>query len=903
MLRFKTLVTAALLLLVLAAGVGPLHAQDQPEVILQLAVPGYMEEMFENGVLAQFEAEHPGIRVELVTSGGSAMAINMGSSAGRGDIEDILDEREEYASSADVLTVSSSDLLPEITRAGYFLDLMPLINNDPDLNSADFYTAVWQAFQWDAGFWALPVAADPILLFYDKAAFDAAGLPYPDTWQTIEDVELAIRTLTELNPDGTVASLGFMNMGIGTELLLLSLLEQAVYEESILPSVPRFNSPDLEAVLTTWAQMQMDGLFEPPVVSDDQDAATFLNAPLRLERSAFSGGMPDETEPKLPALLPGGGAGLDVSGFAISSGSQYPEEAYELVKFLNANSQVAGSFIGGTPARRNLTASAEDSGFVFNGGVSSPELAALLPTALEQAFPTSESRFSEYLTQAVDYMVENNVDAATALLAMEEKALARLEAASARGDTTQITVQTPLPSANLAPGEIALKFGISSMMPSLPNQDQWDSFAADFAERDPEVGAVQLKSGFFDSLEDMVEDYDCFFATSNIIPTADLGLLRSLDPLLATDQSFDPNDMVNGVMQQVQRDGQVWALPVMIQPLVMRYNAELFAQAGVTPPVNGWSVEEFEYALQALAAVSGEEEPFIPRTFSNTHLLMLIAAYGGLPLDYRTNPVTINFTDPNTVAAIQRVLDLAKNNYMDYSNLASSGNVVVFSINEENSTPLYTETLSDIGGVSGGGMIVSAVSSSGDGDDVKIPQNVDPIAPFPQGSTYTAMSYDLSAAYISANTAYTEACYRFISELAQRTDLITGMPARHSIINSPELAAAQTPEKVTFYQTMDVLMQNSNSVIIPAGFNFDPSTIGNTLLAFWLNRTFDRYVNEDVDLAAELAEAEMFTKDFQNCTGALAPYDPNSDEFQSYFQQFRDCAVQVDPSTAEYFAP
>jgi hypothetical protein len=44
--------------------------------------------------------------------------------------------------------------------------------------------------------------------------------------------------------------------------------------------------------------------------------------------------------------------------------------------------------------------------------------------------------------------------------------------------------------------------------------------------------------------------------------------------------------------------------------------------------------------------------------------MMLIAAYGGLPIDYRTTPATLNFTDPATISAIQQVLDLAKNGYI-----------------------------------------------------------------------------------------------------------------------------------------------------------------------------------------------------------------------------------------------
>ncbi len=59
--------------------------------------------------------------------------------------------------------------------------------------------------------------------------------------------------------------------------------------------------------------------------------------------------------------------------------------------------------------------------------------------------------------------------------------------------------------------------------------------------------------------------------------------------------------------------------------------------------------------------------PFQPNDPSGSYLLMLIAAFGGLPIDYRTDPPTINFTDAATVDAIRQVLDLAKDGYIAYT--------------------------------------------------------------------------------------------------------------------------------------------------------------------------------------------------------------------------------------------
>ncbi len=68
---------ALVVMSLLLVAANPLHAQES-EIVLQLAVPGYMEDLFNQGLLGQFEAEHPGVRVELVTSGGAGMVVSVG---------------------------------------------------------------------------------------------------------------------------------------------------------------------------------------------------------------------------------------------------------------------------------------------------------------------------------------------------------------------------------------------------------------------------------------------------------------------------------------------------------------------------------------------------------------------------------------------------------------------------------------------------------------------------------------------------------------------------------------------------------------------------------------------------------------------------------------------------------
>lgn len=323
---------------------------------------------------------------------------------------------------------------------------------------------------------------------------------------------------------------------------------------------------------------------------------------------------------------------------------------------------------------------------------------------------------------------------------------------------------------------------------------------------------------------------------------------------------------------------------MVIQPEVLRYNSDLFKQAGVPIPENGWTIDAFTDALKRLKDTYPDKAPFVPRGIGSDYMLSLIAAFGGLPLDYRTTPVTINFTDSATVEAIRQVLDLAKDGYLEYSALARStgGNVAVFAIaNSEDATAISTHSLSALNL-----FVVEEIAGN----------NPYRLVTYPQGSQYTAVSYNIGTAYISAKAQNPEACYRWLSVLSRHPELFSAMPARRSLINDPAVTANQTPDTIALYNQIDSLLSQSNVIALPSGLGGSPE---DSLVQNWLNRAFDRYVNEDANLEDELAQAEMFARDFQQCAAAIPPLDPASEQDpRAYFQQYMDCVTQVDPSMA-----
>ncbi|NJO83789.1 MAG: hypothetical protein HC828_13980, partial [Blastochloris sp.] len=136
---------------------------------------------------------------------------------------------------------------------------------------------------------------------------------------------------------------------------------------------------------------------------------------------------------------------------------------------------------------------------------------------------------------------------------------------------------------------------------------------------------------------------------------------------------------------------------------------------------------------------------------SNITLLMLIAAYGGLPFDYRSSPPELNLTAAETVDATRQVLELVERDLiiLDDSLLGSTSRIYVdpIGIYQQFPSTEYTATT------------------------------------FPVGSMYNPVSYNLHTLYINAQTAYPEACYEWMTHLLQNAYLFPGISLNDPDIN------------------------------------------------------------------------------------------------------------------------
>src|SRR5437764_1179527 len=245
-----------LLLVIIALVISPLtfnavHAQSS-KILLSVAIPGSLTDTF-GKVISDFETQYPNVSVQVVSYSPTMPSAALGL-----DVQ--LAAASQYVSSADILYVDSGRISVEVTRAGYFLDLAPLVGGDKTLNTDDFYPPVWSAFQWDKGVWALPAATDTITLAYKASAFDSAGIAYPSDKWTISDFDSAIRKLAVKDSSGTVITPGLSAAPSSLALLFRALANENFYDPNSVPNPPQFQIGALPDILNTWANLDADGL-------------------------------------------------------------------------------------------------------------------------------------------------------------------------------------------------------------------------------------------------------------------------------------------------------------------------------------------------------------------------------------------------------------------------------------------------------------------------------------------------------------------------------------------------------------------------------------------------------------------------------------------------------------------
>lgn len=293
-------------------------------------------------LVEDFEADNPGISVELVQTTGDTVANRTAVALDSGDVPDVITE--------------SIGRVRTYADKGQLADVSDLFGEDAPAD--DFAPGLVDAVTFDGGTYAMPYRWASNALIYNPELFEAAGIDGPPT--TWEEFEADAKKLTK----GDVVGTAWPMQGDPSDLTL-RFLEFAVSDgASITAGVPELTEESSQAAIDVIGGSIRDGWASSSSFELDNTAIRELFFQGRV--AMYPGGVFDVDDAKeqgLPvasAVLPGPGA--DSAGTALGVGwahlipaeSDHIDGAKALVAFL-AESQSMVDLTMTFPARISAT--------------------------------------------------------------------------------------------------------------------------------------------------------------------------------------------------------------------------------------------------------------------------------------------------------------------------------------------------------------------------------------------------------------------------------------------------------------------------------------------------------------------------------------------------------------------
>lgn len=144
------------------------------------AAPDHLKEL--DAIRAAFEAENPGVKVEVRTAAYADYFTALQTQIAGGNAPDTFELNYEN--------------FYTYARNGALLALNDEAAKDPSYQADRIYPEALKAFQFEGKQYAVPSTFSDVVLFYNKKLFDAAGVAYPtDSW-TWADEKAAAEKLT-----------------------------------------------------------------------------------------------------------------------------------------------------------------------------------------------------------------------------------------------------------------------------------------------------------------------------------------------------------------------------------------------------------------------------------------------------------------------------------------------------------------------------------------------------------------------------------------------------------------------------------------------------------------------------------------------------------------------------------
>jgi len=271
-----------------------------------------------NKLVAEFQAEHPHIQIELDPVGWNMEKVISAVVAGQ---------------SHDIVFAVIEQALA-IKQEGFLRSLNPFIEKDPDFQEyiEDVHPNIWNVFNYDGEQFYIPFDWNNMVMWYNKRRYSEAGLIFPTRDWTWNEFLANARKLTKRSADGEVEAGGYTSWDSGA---------------SFFGDAPWYFSNGGRYLNEDWSASAFDS-------PQNIETVEFLRA-LKWDHEVTG---PDHamfgagTWP-WPGLVHGSETGredwdiqlwprkvqqttvIGIGGHGIASTSRYPQEAWEFIKFIS----------------------------------------------------------------------------------------------------------------------------------------------------------------------------------------------------------------------------------------------------------------------------------------------------------------------------------------------------------------------------------------------------------------------------------------------------------------------------------------------------------------------------------------------------------------------------------------
>jgi ABC-type glycerol-3-phosphate transport system substrate-binding protein len=610
-------------------------AASDATTTITLAAPAGFQTVYEQ-IIQQFQEDQPRIQVQFVPLSGPQAGLSL----------------REQATLANIVLLEGQP--PTTDAAAAFLDLTPLMAADSTFDAADFWPGLLDACRAAGVQVGLPFRANASLIFFDKAAFDAAGLPHPEPGWTWEDFQQAAQTLAMREGEET-ARYGFVDGGNPLGLLA------PLVDNIIRQSGDTLDGRRITAELAWYVSLANENviLSESGSPPHERQAAMWVSSQFGLPAARTALG-DDLGVVAFPAATGASQSNPVTAGCAlISAGTSHSQAAWTFAHYLSQQALFATGVYPAAPARPSI---AQSSGY-WEG------MEAAMTTTLRAALENGWYRRAEMseLTTVGDALTQALAGETTLAQSLPGKVEIQPTALPPTLDSDSVAVATPRVTPTLDPDVIIIEYDARShddreavILLAEAFTESQDRIRVNATTRQPFLGRSSA------SAIDYAEEYDCFMTTIRATYLAEqfgdafFDAFYSLTPLFDAEDATFQNDfaLMSQYMEINTVNGQLYALPVTVSPMVIRYNADLLAARDIAPPNADWTVEDFWTLAQV--AGSGSAYGLVAAVGISPDELLTFVPGADFYFDLDTSPMRPKFTDPAVIGASEFLGQMAE---------------------------------------------------------------------------------------------------------------------------------------------------------------------------------------------------------------------------------------------------